>query len=170
MSDKIKIYNISICQNLRASKISSFHVSIPTTILYPSMSCHWDPFACWHLTPCQIFLFWLRHFLYRTIFYSPSKCVLWLLTSSSYPCSFTVLSANNLWVVNCKPSKLESEREMAMPIDLALYIVNMVWIGLYEWISNCVITADQIACALRDGSSSPFNSRRPFLPIILVSV
>jgi hypothetical protein len=59
---------------------------------------------------------------------------------------------------------------MAMPIDLAMYIVNMVWVGLFGWISSCVTTADQIACALHDLNSGPFNSRQVFLPVILVSV
>ncbi|XP_072975647.1 uncharacterized protein [Typha angustifolia] len=45
---------------------------------------------------------------------------------------------------------------MAMPWGLAVYIMNMVWIVLDDWISSCVTVADEIARALRTGDIGPF--------------
>ncbi|XP_008808784.1 uncharacterized protein LOC103720722 [Phoenix dactylifera] len=45
---------------------------------------------------------------------------------------------------------------MAMPWALAVYIMNMVWMVLDDWISSCVTVADEIAQALRTGDIGPF--------------
>ncbi|URD72488.1 hypothetical protein MUK42_08648 [Musa troglodytarum] len=45
---------------------------------------------------------------------------------------------------------------MAMPWELAVYIVNMVWDALDGWISSCVSVADEIAGVLRASSATAF--------------
>lgn len=46
---------------------------------------------------------------------------------------------------------------MAMPWNLALYLMRIVWMGLTGWISSCLSFANEIARSLRSGDIGPFH-------------
>ncbi|KAF9679558.1 hypothetical protein SADUNF_Sadunf06G0027300 [Salix dunnii] len=59
-----------------------------------------------------------------------------------------------------KETKREGERErgeMAMPWSMAIWIANMVWVGLIGLVSTCLIVADELASSLRTGDIGPFH-------------
>ncbi|KAF9679559.1 hypothetical protein SADUNF_Sadunf06G0027400 [Salix dunnii] len=46
---------------------------------------------------------------------------------------------------------------MAMPWSMAIWIANMVWVGLIGLVSTCLIVADELASSLRTGDIGPFH-------------
>ncbi|KAL6905926.1 hypothetical protein ACP4OV_003527 [Aristida adscensionis] len=53
---------------------------------------------------------------------------------------------------------------MAMPWELAEYIMAAAWWSLAGWVAACVVLADEIACVLRRCNAAVSRRRRrPFL-------
>ncbi|KAL9361364.1 hypothetical protein Peur_044149 [Populus x canadensis] len=48
---------------------------------------------------------------------------------------------------------------MAMPWSMAIWIANMVWVGLIGLVSTCLTVADELASSLRTGDIGPFHER-----------
>ncbi|KAJ6912606.1 hypothetical protein NC651_015124 [Populus alba x Populus x berolinensis] len=46
---------------------------------------------------------------------------------------------------------------MAMPWSMAIWIANMVWVGLIGLVSTCLTVADELASSLRAGDIGPFH-------------
>ncbi|KAB5551715.1 hypothetical protein DKX38_009026 [Salix brachista] len=44
-----------------------------------------------------------------------------------------------------------------MPWSMAIWIANMVWVGLIGLVSTCLIVADELASSLRTGDIGPFH-------------
>ncbi|KAF2614363.1 hypothetical protein F2Q70_00008721 [Brassica cretica] len=44
--------------------------------------------------------------------------------------------------------------EMAMPLEMAMYLTKTVWFALSGWIFTCLCIADEIAGSLRNRESS----------------
>ncbi|VVB05953.1 unnamed protein product [Arabis nemorensis] len=53
---------------------------------------------------------------------------------------------------------------MAMPLDMAMYLMRMVWFSLSGWVFTCLSIADEIAGSLRNGDIERFG---PPLPLPL---
>nr|CAB3464494.1 unnamed protein product [Digitaria exilis] len=45
---------------------------------------------------------------------------------------------------------------MTMPWGVAVCIVDMVWVVLAGWVSTCLVVANEIARAMRNGEIGPF--------------
>ena len=45
---------------------------------------------------------------------------------------------------------------MTMPWRVAVCIVDMVWAVLAGWVSTCLLVANEVACAMRNGEIGPF--------------
>lgn len=49
------------------------------------------------------------------------------------------------------------ESEMVMPLEMAVWTGQMVWMALSGWITSCLIVADEIAVSLRTGDIGAFH-------------
>ncbi|KAJ6992254.1 hypothetical protein NC653_015574 [Populus alba x Populus x berolinensis] len=54
---------------------------------------------------------------------------------------------------------------MAMPWSMAIWIANMVWVGLIGLVSTCLTVADELASSLRAGDIGPFHASIPGAPL-----
>nr|XP_009385571.2 PREDICTED: uncharacterized protein LOC103972899 [Musa acuminata subsp. malaccensis] len=80
-----------------------------------------------------------------------------LLGFQSTPSLYVLIISKGAGVVFTKlRGGVEGDRSMsmAMPWELAVYIVNMVWDALDGWISSCLSVADEIADVLRAANSA----------------
>ncbi|XP_050227855.1 uncharacterized protein LOC126677335 [Mercurialis annua] len=46
---------------------------------------------------------------------------------------------------------------MAMPLDMTIWMMKMVWVALSGWVSSCLAVADELAASLRTGDIGPFH-------------